>query len=990
MSYNLTHTGLEVDRAIDKVLNITPSAEEINEAIDKVLDIEPTAEEINEAIRSVGNKVDKEEGKGLISDEELAKLANVKRADWGDNNPFSWAYIKNRTHSFLPWSEEATIDISEETLGSLISPVSQFFSVNGIAHSSEEANGQEFEVQDSTGYDRFDVVFQGESAYLRHTWHGGTDRTISVYPSGNVTPLTSAYIPKEIARKKDVDNKVAEGVANKADTDKYYAGMAVGVADNLRGRGEATEEEFTCRPSAGASNSISEEGVATMKRIKGNSLVLNQLSNVDGTLDFYLQQDIPPVGYWKLFTDDKEITPSANNGIISVPIKEGGTWQGIMQTISKLPIGAKVMIVTKVRYTYDETLGTVELLNGYGSQWTYGLTPLTSGIWYNIVDFYTVEKAGRGNETFGCRLGGGKGNHEGIMDIAKLKLYNLTQMFDAGNEPTTIDEFYARIPEGVDINAYNAGELMSMNINVIRTNALNQWDEQWEVGRINLDTGGLINNSTSIRSKNFIPVIGGETYNFHCERTGITLYFRVATYDVNQKHIGYVKSGIYPSTSATAANHNNPWTFDKDVAYIKFDVVDAYGTTYNNDICINLSHSGVRDGEYEPYEEHTQDLPEITRYFPDGMKSVGGVFDEINEQEAVQRLGQRAYAEGDNNNPAVMTDGVNTIYPLDTPIVTPIPTRSINLNYPVWDWGTERAVSDVPSAPFRADIIYGFNAVDTIRRNKRDIKEKQDKLTITVKDNGNIVFGNIEGQTKEFMPATPSGDPMHYYYISQFGVTYNAATGFFELEYLKNLTANDMRNAVRVSGDWRHMFNNASSLNSMVNENMRPRTNIAMMSGNITAEKYRHPLWQTELEQFIIGKCNEYDTSTLINIWNRNDGLLFSLAGLYKLRFIVGAIDISTLRENAISEVLRDSVTALEEVRLTNLSTSQSILYQPNLSKQSVKFLLENRTNTAEISLGLPDVLYDKIMTDGGEWADLRTLCQASGSKGAVLLEKNA
>jgi hypothetical protein len=105
------------------------------------------------------------------------------------------------------------------------------------------------------------------------------------------------------------------------------------------------------------------------------------------------------------------------------------------------------------------------------------------------------------------------------------------------------------------------------------------------------------------------------------------------------------------------------------------------------------------------------------------MKSVGVVFDEMNEHEAVQRVGQRAYSEGDNDNPAVMTDGVNTVYPLDKPILTPMPARAINLNYPVWDWGTERAVSDVPSAPFRADIIYGFNAVDTIRTNKLNIED---------------------------------------------------------------------------------------------------------------------------------------------------------------------------------------------------------------------------------------------------------------------------
>lgn len=46
------------------------------------------------------------------------------------------------------------------------------------------------------------------------------------------------------------------------------------------------------------------------------------------------------------------------------------------------------------------------------------------------------------------------------------------------------------------------------------------------------------------------------------------------------------------------------------------------------------------------------------------------------------------------------------------------------------------------------------------------VNGKQDALTLTVKDNGNIVIGNIQGQNKEFMPATPSGDPMHYAYVA--------------------------------------------------------------------------------------------------------------------------------------------------------------------------------------------------------------------------------
>lgn len=53
------------------------------------------------------------------------------------------------------------------------------------------------------------------------------------------------------------------------------------------------------------------------------------------------------------------------------------------------------------------------------------------------------------------------------------------------------------------------------------------------------------------------------------------------------------------------------------------------------------------------------------------------------------------------------------------------------------------------------------------------INAKQEKLTLEVLSNGNIKIGNLNGQTKEFMPATPSGDPMHYAYEAM-GAVYNS------------------------------------------------------------------------------------------------------------------------------------------------------------------------------------------------------------------------
>ena len=41
---------------------------------------------------------------------------------------------------------------------------------------------------------------------------------------------------------------------------------------------------------------------------------------------------------------------------------------------------------------------------------------------------------------------------------------------------------------------------------------------------------------------------------------------------------------------------------------MRFVLFSAYGTTYKNDICINLSHNGSRNGEYAPYEKHSYEL----------------------------------------------------------------------------------------------------------------------------------------------------------------------------------------------------------------------------------------------------------------------------------------------------------------------------------------------------------------------------------------------
>lgn len=62
------------------------------------------------------------------------------------------------------------------------------------------------------------------------------------------------------------------------------------------------------------------------------------------------------------------------------------------------------------------------------------------------------------------------------------------------------------------------------------------------------------------------------------------------------------------------------------------------------------------------------------KYFPDGMRSAGSAYDEINflSQKAIKRVGVRAYQTGDENDANVMTDKINTVYILATPVETAI------------------------------------------------------------------------------------------------------------------------------------------------------------------------------------------------------------------------------------------------------------------------------------------------------------------------------
>ena len=111
----------------------------------------------------------------------------------------------------------------------------------------------------------------------------------------------------------------------------------------------------------------------------------------------------------------------------------------------------------------------------------------------------------------------------------------------------------------------------------------------------------------------------------------------------------------------------------------------------------------------------------MAEYFPTGMKSVGDVYDELTAKKAVQRIGTRAYAAGDESDATVLTDGATTCYVLPEAVET---EADLTLTYKADDFGTEGLLPEngpaPTTSPLTGSVLYPLNAVDTVRNLPRN------------------------------------------------------------------------------------------------------------------------------------------------------------------------------------------------------------------------------------------------------------------------------
>lgn len=195
----------------------------------------------------------------------------------------------------------------------------------------------------------------------------------------------------------------------------------------------------------------------------------------------------------------------------------------------------------------------------------------------------------------------------------------------------------------VGYQPYDAGTLKSIEgLSGKKTVGFNQWDEVWEAGYY--DANGLpVSNYTTIRSKNYIRVIPNTEYYYKVPNG---TNYRICYFDANKNFIYRSDLFVQDTTFTTPSNCH-------------FIMFHNDGTTYNHDICINLSDP-TKNGTYEPYEAHSyaldsdvvlRGIPKVNEqgklyydgdeYLPDGT---------VNRRYDVVDMGTLGWVKGNRNN----------------------------------------------------------------------------------------------------------------------------------------------------------------------------------------------------------------------------------------------------------------------------------------------------------------------------------------------------
>lgn len=418
-------------------------------------------------------------------------------------------------------------------------------------------------------------------------------------------------------------------------------------------QGLLSGQEFLYRESP-----TEEDGLAWIKNIKGNTLVWNQLVKNGNFAD---------TSNW---SSSSNVSITASNNILQVTNAVGRDGDYYSAQNIPMKVGHKYYFHAEAKKTDVSTAQTLLLVFfGEGSN-MFAIDAIKENT--NWVSKSTIFTCASNTYNF-VRLRTQVAN--ATDEFRNVVLIDLTQM---GLDISSPSEFTSLFP--LSYYAYNQGTLLSFMGNGIKTVGKNLLSYSGE----NLPYNA---NGVSItREDNIYKVVASNPSGYPFARISTISYLPKGQYTVTMlgaetsstgiawrlidRNVSPVK--IFVNASATTTT----FTLNEDLHDVYFEItIDASKLSAGAwDVRFQLNMGTPSD--YEPYTSSTTDLP-ISTYFPQGMKSVGDVYDELTEAKAITRVGSRAYQSGDESDTSVITDGTTTYYALATPTETSFTTASL-------------------------------------------------------------------------------------------------------------------------------------------------------------------------------------------------------------------------------------------------------------------------------------------------------------------------
>lgn len=254
------------------------------------------------------------------------------------------------------------------------------------------------------------------------------------------------------------------------------------------------------------------------------------------------------------------------------------------------------------------------------------------------------------------------------------------------------------------------------------------------------------------------------------------------------------------------------------------------------------------------------------------------------------------------------------------------------------------------------------------------VNGKQDALTLTVKDNGNIVLANIQGQSKEFMPATPSGDPMHYAYVAA-GAEWNGTgsdivktapwaslvdddadktvvhkAGYWYLNGLGDITNEQMRTIYNRTNS----FASSNILNEVLFDDTLVRTNINQYKrkGSYSTVELAAAFLGSSLEVVLLSNYTNYGISAKS---------ISYMAQSNKIKYFIGVLNTFYCVQFA-EPFLKCS--RLKAISISKLNFDISFANSSLLTSKSILYMIKNEAAKSSITITLHADAYARAMAN--------------------------